>query len=361
MARRGDALYLRGKTWYLDCNINGTRYQRRLGKGITRSVALELAQVQRGAILKGELGIGKKAKDLPFDEARKKFEAWADASKKPGTAKSYKECLRRLAESFSGKRLGELSPFLVEKHKQARIQAGARVRANRELAVLKALFNRCREWELFEGDNPVATVKMLKEPRQRLRFLEPEEEARLLAACPEPLRSIILVGIHCGLRLRSEALTLRWRDVDLGRRTLTVQAAYAKNGQTRSVPLNSLVRTALDRLPRTGEFVFEKPDGMPYISVRNRFDTACRLAGLRDVTPHTLRHTFATRLIENGVDLRTVQELGGWSQIKMLERYGHVSPSRKAEAVEGLVRGEKFPYVIPYAEENEKQTEAVSA
>ena len=117
-----------------------------------------------------------------------------------------------------------------------------------------------------------------------------------------------------------------------------VQGAYAKNGQTRSVPLNSTVRVTLDRLPRHGEFVFEKPNGAPYTSVRNSFDTACRLAGLTDVTPHTLRHTFATRLIENGVDLRTVQELGGWSQIKMLERYGHVSPSRKAEAVEGLVR-----------------------
>lgn len=95
---------------------NGVRYQKRLGKHISRSVALELAQVQRGAILKGELGIGKKAKDLPFDEARRKFEQWADATKKAGTAQAYKECLRRLAESFSGIRLSALSPFLVEKH-----------------------------------------------------------------------------------------------------------------------------------------------------------------------------------------------------------------------------------------------------
>lgn len=322
-------------------------------------MALELAQVQRGAILKGELGIGKKAKDLPFDEARKKFEAWATASKKPGTTKSYKECLRRLAESFSGKRLGELSPFLVEKHKQSRIQAGARVRSNRELAVLKSLFNRCRDWKLFEGDNPVATVKMLKEPKQRLWFLEPEEEHALLDAAREPLRSIILVGIHCGLRLRSEALTLRWQDVDTTRRTVTVQAAYAKNGQTRSVPLNSTVRAALERLPRTGEFVFVKPGGIPYISVRNSFDTACQRAGLSDVTPHTLRHTFATRLIENGVDLRTVQELGGWSQIKMLERYGHVSPSRKVEAVEGLTR--KFHNGNHNTKEHDKLENALSA
>ncbi len=107
--------------------------------------------MRRGAILKGELGIGRKAKDLPFDEARKKIEAWAMASKKPGTAQAYQKCLRRLAESFSGTRFSALSPFLVEKHKQARIQAGARVRANRELAVLKSLFNRCRAWRLFEG------------------------------------------------------------------------------------------------------------------------------------------------------------------------------------------------------------------
>lgn len=332
--RRGDAIHQRGPSWFLDCEINGEHYHRKLGKGISRSVAVELAQIARTAILKGEAGIRKK-KDLSFDDARKKFETWAEANKKPGTTKTYKECLRRLADSFSGKSLSALSPFAVEKHKQDRLKAGARVRANRELGVLKALFNRCRDWKLFEGENPVATVKFTKEPRQRLRFLEPEEEAALLAVSAEPLRTLILVGIHCGLRLRSEALTLRWLDVDLGRRTVTVSAAYAKSGQTRTVPLNSVVLAALDRLPRTGEFVFAKPNGIPYISVRN-FVTACRLAKLTDVTPHTLRHTFATRLIAGGTDLRTVQELGGWAKIEMLVRYGHVTTARKAEAVERL-------------------------
>jgi len=100
--------------------------------------------------------------------------------------------------------------------------------------------------------------------------------------------------------------------------------------------MNSVVRPALDRLPRNGDFVFANRTGAPYTAVRG-FRAACRAAGLKDVTPHTLRHTFATRLIENGVDLRTVQELGGWSNLQMLERYGHVTPSRKAEAVERLV------------------------
>jgi len=294
MARRGDGLYLRGRTWYLVCCINGVRYQKRLGKNISRSIALELAQVQRGAILKGELGIGKKAKDLTFDDAQKKFQLWATASKKTGTARAYEECLRRLAESFGGKRLSQISSFLIEGHKQRRIQAGARVRANRELAVLKSLFNRCREWKLFDGENPVCAVKLTKEPRQRLRFLEAEEEDRLLAECAEPLRSLILIGTNCGLRLKSEALTLRWDDVDVMRRTLTVTAAYAKSGTSRTVSLNSTVLAALERLPKRSEFVFAKPNGKPYHAIRG-FRAACERAGLTGVTPHSTRHTFATR------------------------------------------------------------------
>jgi integrase len=138
------------------------------------------------------------------------------------------------------------------------------------------------------------------------------------------------------VRLKSEALTLRWEDIDFGRRLLTVQASYSKNGHARSVDMNSLVIAALTRLPKRSEWVFAKPNGTPYHAVRG-FRAACRAAGLTQIVPHTLRHTFATRLIENGVDLRTVQELGGWSNLKMLERYGHVSPSRKAAAVEGLI------------------------
>src|SRR5262249_17646259 len=153
----------------------------------------------------------------------------------------------------------------------------------------------------------------------------------------EPLRTMVLVGIYSGVRLKSEGLTLRWENLDFARGTITVTAAHAKTGKERTVPMNSWVRPALETLPRRSDWVFAKPNGTPYHAVRG-FRAACRRAGLTDITPHTLRHTFATRLIENGVDLRTVQELGGWSNLKMLERYGHVRAARKAEAVEGLVR-----------------------
>jgi integrase len=345
MARRGDGIYQRGKTWWLDFRHDGRRHVARLGKNISRTVAGELARVQRGAILKGEAGIGgPRRNDIPFDKAAEEFLAWVATNRRPKTATSYRECVTALTRSFAGKRLSEIHPFAIEKHKRTRIEGGAPVAANRELAVLKALINRHRDWGHFDGDNPVRKVKPTKDRKGRLRYLEPEEEAALLAEAKEPLRTIILAGIHAGLRVKSEALTLRRDDVDLRRGLLTVQAAYAKSGETRTVPLNRVLRDAFQRLAeRAGSspYVFAKTDGSPYRSIKSTFKAACARAALTDVTPHTLRHTFASRLAMAGVDLRTVQELGGWATLKMVERYAHLSPKHKAEAVERIA--EHFP------------------
>ena len=89
--------------------------------------------------------------------------------------------------------------------------------------------------------------------------------------------------------------------------------------------------------PRRGEYVFVKPTSSPYTSVRG-FRSACQRAGLSKVTPHTLRHTFASRLLASGVDPIMATKLGGWSSIKMLDCHAHADPSRMAEAVEKLVR-----------------------
>lgn len=351
MARHGDALVLRGSTWYLDFRHNGVRYQRRLGRHITRQVARELATVQRAAILRGESGIGpKKRKDIDFEKAKEQFLAWVETNKRPRTMRGYRQCLVHLSHSFQGKRLSQISAFDVERHKKRRVEAHARVRANREIACLKTLINRCKDWGFYEGANPATAVKKLEEPQRRLRYLEPDEEGRLLAAAPELLRSLIVVAVNTGLRIGAEALTLRWPDVDLDRGTLTVLAAYAKNKRTRTVNLNSRAIEALTALKAAArsEYVFSKRTGQPYGSMEKPFAKACARAGLAGsgVTLHTLRHTFASRLVMAGVDLRTVQELAGWADLSMVQRYAHVSQEHKARAVERIAA--EFPYAIPY-------------
>jgi len=349
MARRGDGIYLRGRTWWLDFMHRGQRHVLRLGKNINRTVAGELAQVQRAAILKAEAGIGgaPKGKDPLFDDAVKEFVAWAKTNRKPRTAGDYEEILERLKATFGGRRLGQIDELSIERHKRTRHAAGAPVAANRELAVLKSLYNRCRD-DLKIYDGPTPRMKLLKETAGRLRFLDADEEKALLEAAGEPLRTIILVGIHTGLRIKSEALALLKADVDLARGFVTVQAAYAKNGRTRTVPLNSTVRAALARRieKAPGAFVFAKRDGTRVHSIKTAFDAACERAGLADVSPHTLRHTFASKRAMAGVDPRTIQDLVGWRSLLMVQRYTHLSPAHKAAAIERIASPE-FPNAIP--------------
>jgi integrase len=359
-----EGIYRRGRTWMLDFVHRGERHVVRIGSGITRTVAKEIAQVERAKILRGEAGISRKRRDISFEAARDLFVAWAKANRKARTVESYTECLTRLSESplMAGKRLSQIGEWTVERYKQDRIKDGVRVRQNRELAVLRNLVNRMRDFKKYEGENPVRHRALIKEPLTKLRYLSHEEERRLVDAAAEPLRTIILVGIHTGLRIESEALELRWADVDLRHRRLTVEAAYSKNGEPRTVPLNSVARQALATLRQhaSEERVFIGRGGRPLRSVRNAFETACRVAKLgRDVTPHTLRHTFASRLAMAGVDLRTIQELGGWKTLRLVERYAHVSPSHKAQAIERIVAAS--PIASPITEDCRVGEKAVSS
>ena len=141
-------------------------------------------------------------------------------------------------------------------------------------------------------------------------------------------------------------------DVDLLTGVLTVR--LAKNGQAPRVPLYSAARSALLDLAakraRPGEpgelvshvahrtvsreFVRAVAAAQGTLRAEGREDEASRLDG---VTWHALRHTFASRLVAAGVDLRTVQELGGWRTLSMIQRYAHLSPGHLAAAVEKIV------------------------
>jgi len=336
MARKGDGIYKRGKVWWLDFIHLGKRHQVSVGKSITRTAALDIAIRKRSAILSGEAGIGKRRKDLPFDKAREDFLAWAQSNKRPKTAVGYESCMNNLAGFFGGKKLSEIHPFLIEKYKQKRLADGAKVAVNRELSRLRTMFNLCIAWKKYEGENPARRIARAPESRGRIRYLTLEEETRLLEAAGEPLQSVVIIGIHTGLRVQSEGLSLTWDNINFAQRSVTVEDHFAKNGETRTVPLNSVALATLkalgERVPGPQVFMTRKGSKRrgdlrwePYKSFRTAFETACKSANLADVTPHVLRHTFASRLVMRGADLRTVQELGGWKSLAMVQRYAHLS------------------------------------
>jgi len=265
--------------------------------------------------------------------------------------------MNRLKEFFGDRKVGDIHPFLIEKYKQRRLDEGAKVAVNRELSRLRTLYNLCIQWRKYEGDNPARRFKMAPESRGRIRSLSDEEEQRLLAVCDEPLRSVIILAIHTGVRPYSEGLSLTWDNVDFNHCIATVEDHFAKNGETRTVPLNSIaLKTIRELKKRTpGPWVFMTNKGSKrrgdkhweqYRSFRTAFETACRHAKLSGVTPHVLRHTFASRLVMQGVDLRTVQELGGWKSLNMVQRYAHLSQDHKRQAV-GLLAKNSPPLFTP--------------
>jgi len=323
----------------------GRRHYVRLGKGINRTIAGEIARVQRGAILKGEAGIGgPKRVDLPIEKAAELFLAWAAANKRRRTVRTYRQCITRLRVAFAGRRLGDITPFDLERYKRGRIAAGVTLMVNRELACLRALYNRCREWEKYQGDNPAARVKPPRISRpgpvpragrgggargRRRRAVAHDDPCRHPRGAPAGLR-----GPHAAVGGRRPAARARDRPGGL------CEVGQDARGPAQLGAAEHAGRAAPAR-PRRGRVVFCRRDGRPFKSIRTTFETACRTAGLKGVTPHVLRHTFASRLAMAGVDPRTIQELGGWASLEMVERYTHLSPTHKAEAVERIAQN--FP------------------
>ena len=180
-------------------------------------------------------------------------------------------------------------------------------------------------------------------------FLTFEEAERLLDAIEDrSWYAMVLTALRTGLRY-GELCELRWDDVDLVAGRLLVRRSFTKGfvttpktNKSREVPLSPATVEVLKGIRGLrhlkGGLVFCKPDGGRRI--HRRADVAIkrfgRLAGLRSIGWHVLRHTFASHLIMRGRSLKEVQELLGHSDIKMTMRYAHLSPQVKRDAVATL-------------------------
>ena len=209
---------------------------------------------------------------------------------------------------------------------------------NREYAFLKHVFNIAIRDGKTER-NPVAKLKMLREPSGRVRYLSDEEETVLFEKLlTDESRERVRVLLQTGLR-KSEFLGLRWKDVDLKAGVLTIPRS--KHGETRHVPLTSEVRAIISRRPRSLDataLIFPNRLGNADLHWAEKdFPDAVEEAEIKDFRLHDTRHTFASRLAMEGVDILAIKELGGWRTLSMVQRYAHLSPGHQRQAIERLV------------------------
>ena len=129
---------------------------------------------------------------------------------------------------------------------------------------------------------------------------------------------------------RSEILKLMWKDIDFEKKMIKV---WGKGGKFRVIPMNGLVYNMLQSQQKKDQKVFPHN----FRTVRTYFEHARSEAGIK-LRFHDLRHTFATRLIESGVDIVTVQQLLGHHSVVVTQRYTHSNLENKRRAVENLSR-----------------------
>jgi integrase len=165
------------------------------------------------------------------------------------------------------------------------------------------------------------------------------EEAELLSCCSPYLQDLVTFAMNTGLRL-GDILNLKWEEVDLEKGILNT--VVRKRRRMLEMPLNEKALSIANGWHgiRKGDHVFYNPEtGTQWKDLWLGLKKACRKAGLPNVTWHTFRHTFASRLNGNGADLVTVKELLGHAHIKTTMRYAHTNREAKTKAVRRLDGG----------------------
>jgi integrase len=328
-------IYRRKGVWYIDYSFNGRRVRKSVGI-YKRDAELALKEAEL-KIVKGEFLGMEEEKKIMFDELSAEYLKFSKANKRPQVFRRDKIMVNNLLEVFGGKDIRNISAYELEQYKMKRRNAVSASTVNREITCICHMFNKATEWH-YLVHNKLRVVKKFKEPPGRLRYLKDKEISRLLKACTRHIKSIVIMALNTGMR-KSEILNLKWSDIDIDNKVITIR--MTKNNEVRAIPINSILYNELKRKePKTdSEYVFANSEGKPYSDIKTGFKAALRRARIKDFRFHDLRHTFASRLVMAGVDIRTVQELMGHKDIKMTMRYSHLSDAHLKEAIKKLENG----------------------
>jgi integrase len=376
------------KTWVFRYRIDGGLQQRlRLGRfpGLSVAQARELALLAAADVAKG-IDVRARQKEARAAAARERastlgkfieeqYQPWAKTH-----LHTWEFQIRRIKKDFATwleKPMMSIDEPLIEKWRAERKDAGTQpVTINRKLQRLHAVLAKAVDRKIILR-HPFAGLKPLKCDRTgRIRFLNEEEEKqlrsrliareqehraereryiehcrvrglRLLATRKEEytdhLRPIVLLAFNTGLR-RGEIFHLKWKDVNLKTKWLTVVGTTSKNRQTRQVPLNIEAIHVLEGWRRQfvkvtpAAYVFPGAGEKALTAITTAWRGVRESAALEDFHFHDLRHHFASRLVQSGVDLNTVRELLGHADITMVLRYAHLAPDGLALAVEKVAR-----------------------
>ena len=346
------SVYKQGKKgiyWY-EFSFRGKRL-RQSTRQRNANIAGQMEATHRTALLKGEIGIKDPTRIPTLAEFTEPFLASIEtnSSHKPRTIKCYRTSVKGLLEfeTLAKARLDTVDEAMVDAYKIHRKGCVSRrgrpynpSTINRELATLRRILGVAHEWKLIQR---IPRVRQLRGATGREFILSPEEETLYLGAAEPEYHDFAILLLDAGLR-PGEALSLEWTEVHLKpaagseRGYLTILATKAKNSKARHIPLTPRLSRLLASRTRKKGHVLEG-GGQPFTArwVQKHHDALRGIPQLSDgFVPHSLRHTFGTRLGLAGADTFTIMRLMGHSSIVVSQRYVHPTPDALERAIASM-------------------------
>jgi integrase len=295
----------------------------------------------------GKIGIEAKKEVPNFDTAIEDFLKWSKVEHALQTA-TYKryyyscESLKKYFGKVKADRIEnkDIEQFIVWRTNQTSRKTAkpiTRETVNHELLTAKMIFNRLIEAKVLR-ENPARSVKRLSENERQFHVLTYDEEKQYLLACPQPLQDVASVMLETGMRC-GEIYRIRRQDVYLEKGYLQVVKGKTKTSVRRvhlSEKAKDVLRYRLGKFKGENLFPQGDKDGQkPTDSLDKQHIVTVGKLGFK-FRLYDCRHTFATRAVENGVDLVVLASILGHSSLRMVMRYSHPSEAFKAEAVKRM-------------------------
>lgn len=282
----------------------------------------------------GDLAAGRSATmdTRSFAEHRAWYADHVSAHKRSATHE--KLSLIRLGSFFDAYELAAIDQAAVREWRTTRLAVVQASTLNREECTLRHVI--ATAVPKYLPQHPLAGLRQLRVPQKDTRILTVEEEARLLRAAPtQEAYALILCAIDTLLRMSNVRNLTRAQD----------HGAYLFSDTKVDIvriPISTRLRAALDARPKKGPFCFPSYAG-PFNNVTaEMFKATCKAAKVKTgratggVSFHCLRHTGASRMLAAGADVKTVMEIGGWKNLRVLERYLHPTDAHKVNAVNSI-------------------------
>jgi integrase len=340
------SIFKRGRIYWYKFTFNGEAI-RESTRQTNQHTARQMESAHRTSVARGEVGLrDRKISPTLADFISQRFEPWAEASTSAKTWLDYYRPGIRTIQTYkplANLRLNEITGEKAAGFAAWRQSAGLQVSSvNSTLQVLRRVMRLAAQWGAIEV---APLIKMLPGERHREHVVKLEEEARYLAAAPEPLSSVASILIDTGMR-PDECYRLRWESATwTNGRNGTVLVTHGKTAAARRVlPLTVRARNILQArweaagCPAEG-WVWSAPTRSGHFeksTLKKQHKKALRLSHVRPFVLYSLRHTFLTRLGESGCDAWTLARIAGHSSVAMSARYVHPSEDAVLAALDRL-------------------------